>query len=145
MDISPADSAPADLSPSTTVSSNAESAQGIRSLAQPALRRSESLIILDAGNEKVDAVSPSTDDDDEDNLPQTSSSTAVNLESAVAESGCSTDSKQSSSGVHLLMGKGKGKEWTAPAAEKSPKQLLDLPVDVLREIINQVRHHTLRY
>lgn len=34
--------------------------------------------------------------------------------------------------------KGKEKEWTAVAEKKGPLRLLDLPVDVLREIINQV-------
>lgn len=34
--------------------------------------------------------------------------------------------------------KGKEKEWTAVAEKKGPLRLLDLPVDILREIINQV-------
>jgi hypothetical protein len=34
--------------------------------------------------------------------------------------------------------KGKDKEWTAVAEKKRPLQLLDLPLDILREIISQV-------
>jgi hypothetical protein len=34
--------------------------------------------------------------------------------------------------------KGKEKEWTAVAEKKRPLQLLDLPVDILKEIIEKV-------
>jgi hypothetical protein len=34
--------------------------------------------------------------------------------------------------------KGKEKEWTAVAEKKRPLQLLDLPVDILKEIIDKV-------
>jgi len=34
--------------------------------------------------------------------------------------------------------KGKEKEWTAVAEKKRPLQLLDLPVDILREIVGHV-------
>lgn len=34
--------------------------------------------------------------------------------------------------------KGKEKEWSSIADKKGPLKLLDLPVDILREIINQV-------
>jgi hypothetical protein len=36
--------------------------------------------------------------------------------------------------------KGKEKEWTAVAEKKRPLQLLDMPVDILKEIIEKVRH-----
>lgn len=36
--------------------------------------------------------------------------------------------------------KGKGKEWNGIAEKSGPLQLLDLPIDVLKEIINQVAH-----
>lgn len=43
--------------------------------------------------------------------------------------------------------KGKEKEWTAVAEKKRPLQLLDLPVDILKEIIEKVcqslHHHEL--
>jgi hypothetical protein len=35
--------------------------------------------------------------------------------------------------------KGKEKEWTVVAEKKRPLQLLDLPVDILKEIIDKVR------
>lgn len=35
--------------------------------------------------------------------------------------------------------KGKEKEWTAVAEKKRPLQLLDMPVDILKEIIEKVR------
>ena len=35
--------------------------------------------------------------------------------------------------------KGKGKEWTATLEQRRPLRLLDLPVDVLKEIIKEVR------
>jgi hypothetical protein len=34
--------------------------------------------------------------------------------------------------------KGKEKEWTAVAEKKRPLRLLDLPVDILKEIIEKV-------
>jgi hypothetical protein len=34
--------------------------------------------------------------------------------------------------------KGKEKEWTVVAEKKRPLQLLDLPVDILKEIIDKV-------
>jgi hypothetical protein len=37
--------------------------------------------------------------------------------------------------------KGKEKEWTAVAEKKRPLQLLDLPVDILKEIIEKVGNH----
>ncbi len=50
----------------------------------------------------------------------------------------SADGKDSSPKVMLTrLLKGKEREWAA-VAEKGPKRLLDLPVDILREIINQV-------
>jgi hypothetical protein len=39
--------------------------------------------------------------------------------------------------------KGKEKEWTAVAEKKRPLQLLDLPVDILKEIIEKVSFHVL--
>lgn len=36
--------------------------------------------------------------------------------------------------------KGKEKEWTAVAEKKRPLQLLDLPVDILKEIIEKVKY-----
>jgi hypothetical protein len=36
--------------------------------------------------------------------------------------------------------KGKEKEWTAVAEKKRPLQLLDMPVDILKEIIEKVGH-----
>ena len=136
MDTSPT----ADSSPSTTISSSTESVQETRSFTQPVLKRSGSLVISDAGNVKGSITSPNTDDDDcEENLPQISNSTTINVEAATAGIDCSAETEHGTSGVQLLKGKGKGKKWTAPAAEKGSKQLLDLPVDVLREIINQVR------
>jgi hypothetical protein len=36
--------------------------------------------------------------------------------------------------------KGKEEEWTAVAQKKGPLQLLDLPMDVLKEIVKEVRH-----
>lgn len=36
---------------------------------------------------------------------------------------------------------GKEKEWTAIAEKKGPIQLLDLPVDILKAIIDHVRAH----
>lgn len=36
--------------------------------------------------------------------------------------------------------KGKEEEWTAVAQKKGPLQLLDLPVDVLKEIVKEVVH-----
>jgi len=41
--------------------------------------------------------------------------------------------------------KGKEKEWTVVAEKKRPLQLLDLPVDILKEIIEKVCFHMLRY
>lgn len=35
--------------------------------------------------------------------------------------------------------KGKEKEWTAVAEKKRPLQLLDMPVDILKDIIEKVR------
>lgn len=35
--------------------------------------------------------------------------------------------------------KGKEEEWTAVAQKKGPLQLLDLPIDVLKEIVKEVR------
>jgi hypothetical protein len=40
--------------------------------------------------------------------------------------------------------KGKEKEWSSVAEKKRPLQLLDLPVDILREIIGQVRSCSFR-
>jgi hypothetical protein len=37
--------------------------------------------------------------------------------------------------------KGKEKEWSAVGEKKRPLRLLDLPVDILREIIGQVGSH----
>lgn len=39
----------------------------------------------------------------------------------------------------LLSLNGKEKEWTAVAEKKRPLQLLDMPVDILKEIIEKVR------
>src|SRR5277367_1665182 len=36
--------------------------------------------------------------------------------------------------------KGKEEEWTAVAQKKGPLQLLDLPMDVLKEIVKEVSH-----
>jgi hypothetical protein len=43
--------------------------------------------------------------------------------------------------LHVLQRtmKGKEKEWSSVAEKKRPLRLLDLPVDILREIIGQVR------
>lgn len=41
---------------------------------------------------------------------------------------------------HLL--KDKEQEWTAVAERKGPLRLLDLPMDVLKEIVKEVRHQT---
>jgi len=53
--------------------------------------------------------------------------------------GCA-EAKEGSSAKDTLkrLLKGKEKEWTAVAEKKGPLRLLDLPVDILREIINQV-------
>lgn len=139
MDIILADSAAADSSSSTTVSSGIESIQEGKCLPQPLLRRSGSLMISDAGNVKGSTTAASADEDwCEDSLNPSSSST-VPAEVAIVGENSSARTGHSSETIKLLMGKGKGKEWTAPITEKGPKKLLDLPVDVLREIINQVR------
>jgi hypothetical protein len=41
--------------------------------------------------------------------------------------------------------KGKEKEWIAVAEKKRPLQLLDMPVDILKEIIEKVRPAPIRY
>lgn len=139
MDIVLADSAAADSSSSTTVSSGIESTQEGKCLPQPVLRRSGSLMISDAGNVKGSITATGADEDwCEDSLNLSSSST-VSAEVAKVGENSSARTGHSSETIKLLKGKGKGKEWTAPITDKGPKKLLDLPIDVLREIINQVR------
>ena len=139
MDAILADSAAADSSSSTTVSSGTESVQEGKCLPQPMLRRSGSLMISDAGNVKGSITAANTDDDWGEDSLNPSSSTALHAEAVKVGEKIVTRAGHSSDSVKLLIGKGKGKEWTASISEKGPKRLLDLPIDVLREIINQVR------
>ena len=138
MDIILPDSTAADSSSSTTVSSGIESVQESKSLLQPVLRRSGSLMISDAGNAKGSITATNTDDDWGEDSLDSSSSIAAHAETVKVGEETPARSGHSSDSVKLLMGKGKGKEWTAPIIGKGPRKLLDLPVDVLREIINQV-------
>ena len=138
MDTFLTDITPADSSPSTTVSSSTESVQESRPFSQPVLRRSGSLMISDAEKLKGSVTFTNIGDDCEENSSQMLHSTAANVEATIAGLDSSAEIGSNHSGVQLLIGKGKGKKWVSPATDKSPKQLLDLPVDVLREIINQV-------
>jgi len=56
----------------------------------------------------------------------------------VQESGDKVEATSPKQAIKRLL-KGKEKEWSAVAEKKGPLRLLDLPVDILREIINQVR------
>lgn len=56
----------------------------------------------------------------------------------VQESGDKVEASMPKQAIKRLL-KGKEKEWSAVAEKKGPLRLLDLPVDVLRDIINQVR------
>ena len=53
---------------------------------------------------------------------------------------CEMDSAESSSPAEKMVQllKGKEKEWAATVEKKRPLRLLDLPVDVLKEILKEV-------
>ena len=53
---------------------------------------------------------------------------------------CELDSAESSSPTEKMVQllRGKEKEWAAAMEQKRPLRLLDLPVDVLKEIIKEV-------
>lgn len=51
-----------------------------------------------------------------------------------------TDAQRPKEALTKLLN-GKEKEWTAIAEKKGPIQLLDLPVDILKAIIDHVRAH----
>ena len=57
-----------------------------------------------------------------------------------AHDACEMDSAASASpaGKMVQLLSGKEKEWTAAMEQKRPLQLLDLPMDVLKEIIKEV-------
>ncbi len=58
------------------------------------------------------------------------------LDSATSDGGLKGEGEVRQKMSKLL--KGKEEEWTAVAQKKGPLQLLDLPVDVLKEIVKEV-------
>jgi hypothetical protein len=65
----------------------------------------------------------------------------LDSEKEVGEGSTSGESGQLSASEKISkLLNGKDKEWAAVAEKKGPLQLLDLPLDILKEIMKQVRH-----